>query len=151
MNMSARHVRIWLLAVLTVLVTSSSAYVVGRANAEGSEAKLFQAGAERAVSPYTMAGHRIAELATRPRVVDFIDAALSRGELAFAIEELEIGPGDPLEGRTIGQLRDEGIHTMAVVRGHGRHEATPPADRRIEAGDGLIVSGASDRLRELRE
>ena len=137
--------------ILSARAINAELFIVGRANAEGSEAKLFQAGANRAVSPYTMAGHRIAELATRPRVVDFIDAALSRGELAFAIEELEIGPGDPLEGRTIGQLRDEGIHTMAVVRGHGRYEATPPADRRIEAGDGLIVSGASDRLRELRE
>ena len=29
----------------------------------------MQAGASRVVSPYTMAGHRLAELATRPRVV----------------------------------------------------------------------------------
>ncbi len=136
--------------ILSARAINAELFLVGRANAEGSEAKLFQAGADRAVSPYTMAGHRIAELATRPRVVDFIDAALSRGELAFAIEELQIVAGDPLEGRTVGQLRDEGIHALAVVEGEGRYEANPLPDRRITAGDGLIVSGAAGRLRELR-
>ena len=74
-------------------------FIVGRASAPGAEAKVLQAGANRVVSPYTMAGHRIAELALRPRVVDFIDAALSHGELAFSMEEVEVGAGGPLDQR----------------------------------------------------
>src|SRR5262245_39891 len=63
-------------------------FIVARANEEGSEAKLRQAGADRAVSPYTRAGRQIAELAARPRVADFIDFAMSHGELAFSLEEI---------------------------------------------------------------
>src|SRR6266545_3771509 len=85
---------------LSARALSPGLFVVGRANAEGSEAKLLQAGANRVVSPYTMAGRRIAELALRPRVADFIDAALSHGELAFSMEELEVRAGGPLDGRT---------------------------------------------------
>ena len=53
-----------------------------------------------------MAGHRLAELATRPRVVDFIDAALSHGELAFSMEEVEVIAGDPrIDGATVARGR----------------------------------------------
>lgn len=76
-------------------------FIVARANETGSEAKLMHAGADRVVSPYSRAGRQIAELAVRPRVADFIDFALSHGELAFSIEEVEIAPGGPLAGRTV--------------------------------------------------
>jgi voltage-gated potassium channel len=126
-------------------------FIVARANQDGAEAKLLQAGADRAVSPYTRAGRQIAELATRPRVADFIDYALSHGELAFSMEEVEIAAGGPLDGRTIGSLVGEGIHPLAIVRGPGDYEPNPPADRVLAPGDGLIVSGTSDTLRALRE
>jgi len=126
-------------------------FIVGRANAEGADAKLSQAGANRVVSPYTMAGRRIAELAIRPRVADFIDAALSHGELRVSMEELEVAPDGPLSGRTVGDLRDEGIFTLAIVRGEGEYEANPPPDRALVAGESLVVSGSTERLTALRE
>jgi voltage-gated potassium channel len=130
---------------------NSRLFIVARANQEGSEAKLLQAGADRAVSPYTRAGRQIAELATRPRVADFIDYALSHGELAFSMEEVEVAADGPLAGRTVGSLVAEGIHPLAIVRGPRDYEPNPPADRVLGAGDGLIVSGTSDTLRRLRE
>lgn len=126
-------------------------FLVGRANAAGSEAKVLQAGANRVVSPYTMAGRRIAELAIRPRVADFIDAALSHGQLAFSMEELEVHPGGPVEGRTVADLRRDGIFALAVVTAPGAYEANPPDDRRLAAGESLVVSGSSSVLKPLRE
>jgi voltage-gated potassium channel len=126
-------------------------FIVARANAESSEAKLRQAGADRVVSPYARAGRQIAELATRPRVADFIDFALSHGQLAFSMEEVEVAAGGPLAGRTIGALIAEGIHPLAIVRGSGDYEPNPPAERALAPGEGLIVSGTSDTLRRLRE
>ena len=126
-------------------------FIVGRANAEGAEAKLLQAGANRVVSPYTMAGRRMAELAIRPRVADFIDAALSHGELRFSMEELEVAEGGPLTGRSVGQLRDDGIFTLAIVHAEGQYEPNPPPDRILVAGESLVVSGSTERLTGLRE
>ncbi len=124
--------------------------IVSRANEEGSEPKLVQAGANRVVSPYSRAGRQIAELATRPRVADFIDAALSHGQLAFSMEEIEVAPNGPLDGRTVGALRDEGIFALALVRGERDYEANPPADRKLEPGESLIASGSAETLRALR-
>jgi voltage-gated potassium channel len=126
-------------------------FIVGRANFAGSDAKLLQAGADRVVSPYTMAGRRIAELAIRPRVADFIDAALSHGELRFSMEELEVAAGGPLDGRLVGDIQGEGVFVLAIVRGEQEYEPNPPPDRRLVAGDSLVVSGASEPLRALRE
>jgi len=98
-----------------------------------------------------MAGRRIAELAIRPRVADFIDAALSHGELRVSMEELEVAPDGPLSGRTVGDLREEGIFTLAIVRGEGEYEANPPPDRALTAGESLVVSGSTERLTALRE
>ncbi len=103
------------------------------------------------VSPYTMAGHRLAELATRPRVVDFIDAALSHGELSFSMEEVEVVAGHAtLDGATVSSLRDTGVFVLAVVTGERSYEANPPADRVLRVGETLVVSGSVPRLRELR-
>ena len=126
-------------------------FIVGRANAEGAEAKLLQAGADRVVSPYTMAGRRMAELAIRPRVADFIDAALSHGDLRFSMEELEVAEDGPLAGRSVGDLRDEGIFTLAIVHAEGQYEPNPPPDRVVVAGESLVVSGSTERLAALRE
>jgi voltage-gated potassium channel len=136
---------------LSARALSPNLFIVARANLEGSEAKLLQAGANRVVSPYTRAGQQIAELAMRPRVADFIDLALSHGELAFSLEEVEVAAGGPLEGRTIGALRDDGIFALAIVRGDSDYSPAPPADQTLTAGDHLIVSGASEVLRDLRE
>jgi voltage-gated potassium channel len=135
---------------LSARAFSPDLFIVARANQEGAEAKLIQAGANRVVSPYTRAGRQIAELAVRPRVADFIDSALSHGELAFSMEEVEVAAGGPLVGRTIGALRDEGIFALAIVRGERDYEANPPPERVLAVGDGLIVSGTAGTLRDLR-
>lgn len=127
-------------------------FIVARANEEGSEAKLRQAGADRVVSPYTRAGRQIAELATRPRVADFIDYALSHGQLAFSIEELEVADGGPLAGQTVADLAGRGIHVMAIVtHGPGQFDTLPTMNRVLAPGDTLIVSGTAEVLKALRE
>jgi voltage-gated potassium channel len=125
-------------------------FILGRANATGSEAKLEQAGADRVVSPYTMAGRRIAELAIRPRLAEFIDLALSTGEEAFSLEEVPVTAGGPLEGRTIGDLRRDGVFTLAILPDGGVYQANPPDERRLAAGESLVLSGPTARLTALR-
>jgi voltage-gated potassium channel len=135
--------------VLSARTLNRQLFIVGRANAPIAEARLKRAGANRIVSPYTMAGHRIAELAIRPAVSDYIDAALSRAHLSFSIEEYRVTDGGPLDGTSVGDLLERGIFTLAIVRGPGEYDANPPADRRLQAGEELILSGPSDALRTL--
>ena len=136
---------------LSARALNGNLFIVARANETGSEGKLTQAGADRVVSPYARAGRQIAELAVRPRVADFIDFALSHGELAFSIEEVEIAADGPLTGRTVAALREDGIFALAIVRGDHDYEPNPAADRVLVAGENLIVSGSAATLRDLRD
>ena len=137
--------------ILTARALNPGLLVVARANAVGAEAKLRQAGADRVVSPYVMAGRRIAELAVRPRIVDFLDAALSHGELAFRMEDVEVSAGSPLESKSVGDLRDRGVYPLAIFRPDGAYDAHPPPERRIQAGESLILSGSAKMLAEVLE
>jgi len=135
---------------LSARAISERLFIVARANLEGSEAKLHHAGANRVVSPYTMAGRRIAELASRPRVADFIDAALSHGNLSFSLEEVEVNGESPLLGVTVGALRADGVVTLAILQQDGAYEANPPESRGLRAGESVIASGSTEALSALR-
>jgi voltage-gated potassium channel len=136
--------------VLSARAMNPDLFIVARANGPEAEAKLRQAGADRVVSPYARAGRQIAELATRPRVADFIDFALSHGQVSFSIEELDVAEGGPLAGQTVADLMSRGIHPLAVAHGPQQYETTPPPERVLVAGDQLIVSGTAEVLRNLR-
>jgi voltage-gated potassium channel len=125
-------------------------FIVARANFEGSDAKLVQAGADRVVSPYTNAGRRIAELAVRPHVADYIDAALSHGNLSFSLEEVVVDAGGPLAGVTVGALRSQGVVTLAILQRDGAYEPNPVEGRALAEGERIIASGSTEALTALR-
>ena len=131
---------------LSARALNEDLFIVARANDEQTEAKLRQAGANRVVSPYSRAGRQIAEVALRPRVADFLDFALSHGQLSFSIEEYEVVDGDPIGGQTVGDLIGRGVHVLAIAHGPQDYETNPQRDRQLVAGDHLILSGAADAL-----
>lgn len=131
---------------LSARALNPTLFIVARAGAANVIEKLLHAGADEAVSPYVMAGRRIANLTLRPAVVEFIDAALTRDHVAFGMEEIVATPGGRLAGQSVGDLRAQGVLTMAVLHEPGGYEATPADDRVVEVGEHLIVSGTTEVL-----
>jgi voltage-gated potassium channel len=138
-----------LYVTLSARAINPGLFIVARANAEGSEVKLEHAGANQVVSPYVMAGRRISELAIRPQVAAFIDAALSHGNLRFSLQEVSVTAGGPVAQRRVRDLAADGIVVLAVVRANGDYDPHPAADRELLAGETLIVSGATEALEAL--
>jgi voltage-gated potassium channel len=136
--------------ILSARALNPGLFVVARAGAPSAEETLARAGADRIVSPYTMAGRRLAQLAVRPRVVDFLDAALSHGELSFSLAELHVPPGSELVGASVAGLRDRGLFVLAILA-EGRWLANPPDDRRLAADETLVLSGSAEALAAARD
>ena len=136
--------------ILSARTLNPKMLIAGRASTTSAEGKLTQAGADRVVSPYTMAGLRLSQLALRPRVVEFLEAALEHGELAFSIEELDVTPGGPLDAKTVGELREQGIFVLAMAHAEGGYEPHPPDERELGADETVIVSGSVETLTRLR-
>src|SRR6266851_3508876 len=125
-------------------------YIIARAGRPESIRRLELAGATRAVSPYGMAGHRMAELAVRPALVDVLDT-LHHGEAGIGVEELLVGTGMASVGKTIeqaGLLDPAAAKLLALRRQNGTLFVSPSPDLRLQEGDLLIALGTEAQLLE---
>jgi len=125
-------------------------FIEARSSSPESEGKLRRAGADRVISPHAIGGRRMAMLALRPAVVDFIDTvAYGRGR-QLELENVDVGSGSSLVGRTMEQARSkDGITVLAMKKKSGKLLANPPGEEIIEDGDRLIVIGTKGRLAAL--
>ena len=98
---------------------------------------MMRAGASRVVSPYQIGAVRLAQTALRPAVVDFVELATSSENLELAMEQVSIGAGSGLAGRTIleANVRQRfGVIVVAIQREGGHMDFNPPHDAVMRAG-----------------
>jgi voltage-gated potassium channel len=95
-----------------------------------------------------MAGHRMAELAIRPAMVDLLDT-LHHGEAGIGVEEMVVTTSCPAIGKTLkeaGLLGTDVAKLLAVRKPDGTVLTNPPADTRLDEGDLVIALGTEDQL-----
>ena len=139
--------------VLSARVLNPALHIVTRAVDEASVTKLIRAGANRAISPYAIGGHRLAHLILSPAVVDFFETALKRGQEALAIEDIALPQSSGAIGRTLEALsvrQATGASILAVLR-EGAPIPNPPADLTLTAGDRLLALGTGVQLERLEK
>ena len=127
---------------------SPGLFIVARANHPETEVKLKLAGADRVLSPYTIAGHRMANLALRPGVVEFFQSIARVGNTELAIEEVLLSGRSPLVGQTMEAAQRSpmgGATLVALKKSSGLVTASQP-NIRIETGDAAIMVGAPGHL-----
>ncbi|MCZ6633179.1 MAG: NAD-binding protein [bacterium] len=144
--------------VLTARQLNPDIQIVARAAEERTVGKLLRAGANRVISPYQIAGRRIASVILRPSVVDFLDVVVEGGDVTMRMEEVVVGAGSPMVGKA---LRESGIgqKTQAIILGilgpdgktrtRGSEMATL-ASVVLQEGDVLIFLGSEDQLQSLK-
>ena len=134
--------------VLAARALKPDLYIIARAGRPESIRRLELAGATRTISPYQMAGHRIAELAVRPALVDVLDT-LHHGELGIGVEELLIGKAMAAIGKSIteaGLLDPSAAKLLALRRRDGTLYVSPTPELQLEDGDLLIALGTEAQL-----
>lgn len=137
---------------LTAKELNPSIFVVARAETERSERTLAHAGADKVISPYAMGGHRMAQAALRPAVVDIIELATHYHSLELQLAEIVVPVGSPCEGVTLrdsGLCQEPGVIVVAIKRASGSMIFNPSTDEKIEVGDRLVALGEVIRLRGL--
>ncbi len=137
---------------LTAKELNPSLFVVVRAETERSERTLLRSGADKVISPYAMGGHRMAQAALRPAVVDIIDLATHYQNLELQLEEVSIPAHSPCHGATLqdSQLWGQpGVIVVAIKRASGKMLFNPAPEERIEAGDSLIALAEAPQLKEI--
>src|SRR4030042_1237892 len=141
-----------LFVVLSARGLNPKLLIVARAGEEGSEQKLFRAGADKVVSPYHIGGLRIAHTVLKPAVVDFIEFATKSGNIDLQMEEIVIQEGSKLAESTLDECgigRDLGVIIVAIKQLSGEMRFNPTFRSTIMVGDTLIAVGERSKLKIL--
>jgi voltage-gated potassium channel len=136
-------------AVLSARSLNERLFIIVRANDQASERKMLRAGADRVISPYALSGRRMANLAIRPHVVDFIDVTSRSSSVQQWLEEVEIEAGSLMANQTIGQIdlrRRNGATIVALYSADGRLLSNPTAATMLEPASRLILLGTREQL-----
>lgn len=124
-------------------------YIIVRSGSPGVSEKLKKAGADRVLSPYFIAGRRMAALALMPVAGEFLDMVMKSGEIELALKEYNVNPTSPICGKTIldSKIKEKaGATILAIKKQSGLFELQPTATSLIEAGDVLIAIGNQKQL-----
>lgn len=137
--------------ILSVKTLNPRLTVVTRASEENAEEKLRRAGADTVLSPYSIAGHRLAQALVRPHVVQLLDFAGQVVGLDVTMEQLRVAPGSGAISRRLGALapRESRLIVLAIGKPDGKMIFNPPVEMEISGGDVLIVMGEQPNLRSL--
>lgn len=128
-------------------------FIVARTSDNKNEAKFVQAGADRVINPHEIGGSRMAALALRPFVAEFLDEVLYDDQHDVGVEEIVIRPGSPMTGKTLVDLRTkDGRRSLIIaIRGpEGRYHTNPAPDTKLAADSVIIALGSAEELNHLR-
>jgi voltage-gated potassium channel len=123
-------------------------HIVARANHDETIVKLKRAGADRVLSPYAIGGHRMANLAIQPTVVDFFDTLINAENPELAAQEVILPPHSPLTGKTIVDAQSmltDGTVILAIKKPGGQVMGSR-LETRIESGDAVIIVGTPEHV-----
>jgi voltage-gated potassium channel len=135
---------------LTARVVNPRLLIVARTNSEETENKLARAGADHVISPYYIAGRKMATHLMKPLVSDYLDVVTGGGELEFRLEEFDLDQTCQAIGHSIEELQVRsrtGASILAVRRGETRSFDTNPSPELVlQQGDAIIAIGTAEEI-----
>ncbi|NJD90098.1 MAG: potassium channel protein [Geobacter sp.] len=142
-----------LFVVVTARGLNPALKIIAKAMNEESERKLRQVGADRVVMPNFIGGMRMASEMIRPSVVSFLDVMLRSQDATVRVEEINIPAGSPLTWKSLaesGVMDAAGVTLVAVADEQKSYCFNPDRERRLVAGDLLIVMGVVENILKLK-
>lgn len=139
---------------LSARVLNPDLTIIARASSIDAEEKMKKAGANRVISPYFIAGKRMAAVATKPVAIDFLDTVLHSEHLEMEVREFKLTSDCTLAGKSLGaaDIRGKtGAFIMAIRKASGEFNFQPGADTIIEVGDILVAIGTPNQLDSLQK
>lgn len=136
-----------LFVVLSARRLNAGVWIETRISHETTRPKMLQAGANRVLSPYHVAGIQMARSMLKPQVDDFVEIFLGEKNYEFEAKVFEVKAGDVCTGKAIADCRfeDDGFSVVAYKIGEGEMVYAPAASLVIKAGMSLFLLGRSKR------
>jgi voltage-gated potassium channel len=132
-----------LFVVLSARGLNSSIWIETRISQESTRPKMLQAGANRVLSPYHVAGVHMARSMLKPQMDDFVEVYIGNKNFEFEVKLMPVSESDPLIGQSIAAANSgqTGFTIVAIQNSHGKLTYAPPAETILEAGMQLFYLG----------
>jgi voltage-gated potassium channel len=131
-----------LFLTLTASGLCSTLRVIARVHEPDNSRKFRKAGAHRVVSPISTGANQIAQLLTRPSVVDLVELVTRDKSIALQVFEHTIDEQNDMLGKTLSEARVRqtlGSMVIAVKHRDGTTAFDPGPETRLELGDVLVA------------
>jgi voltage-gated potassium channel len=131
-----------LFLTLTAVSLCTTVRVIARVHEPDNSRKFRKAGAARVVSPISSGANQIAQLLTRPSVVDLVELVAMDKSIALEVFEHAIEEDNPMLGKTLSEARVRqvlGSLVIAVKHRDGTTAFDPGPQTRLKLGDVLVA------------
>jgi len=128
-------------------------YIIAKAEAENTVDKLLKAGANRVVSPYSIGGMRIAEMALRPEILDFVSTLMDETH-DMEIGRFTVHPGSEVVGKTLHESKirqKSGATILAIIKDNDNVIINPGPDVVLEVYNVIYAFGTKEHLKKLKK
>lgn len=126
--------------------------VIARASDTNSELKLHRAGAAHVVMPDRLGGMHMANLVTKPVVIEFLELLNGVGEQKLMLEEVGyLSLKDEFRDRSLRDLhirKRTGVTVIAFKDDEQGFIFNPHAEKIVSEGDTMIILGRHEQLQE---
>jgi len=140
--------------VLTAKGMNPQLRIVARAIDQLSCKKLIRAGADKVVSPYSIAGRRMARLLLSPGIVDFLEVMIQDEELELKIEEVKLKKNSKLDNKILSEsnikAETDGATVIGINKKGKKIVVNPPGSTVLESEDILFVLGNDSQIEKMK-
>jgi len=142
--------------ILTAKGLNPNLFIIARGENESSRNKLLRAGANRVVLPAHIGGVRMASMAIRPAVVDFLEQTIlfTSDQEPLFLEEIAIEQGNPFIGKMLKETKiksETEVLVLGVKKRTGALDYNPSSNYIFQEGDILIGMGQQPQFALLRK
>ena len=139
---------------LTAKGLNSKIEVIARASEENSEKKLLRAGADKVVMPDALGGIHMAQLITKPDVIEFLNLLNGVGNIKLKLEEFSFEDlNKDCHHKSIRDLdirNNTGVTIIGFKHKNKDFVFNPSADTVLDENAVLIVLGHEETIQEFR-
>ena len=138
--------------VLTAKHHNPDLFIVARAIQNSTKRTLYDAGADKVISPYDVGARRMAHAILRPTVIHFLELAFSDADTDIQLEEYPVSDASHLCGVSLQDSKirqDFNLIIISIKRSDGRLLLNPQAETKINPGDIVIAVGENRNLIKL--
>jgi len=143
--------------VLSAKRLNPKLYVIAKADEIVAMDKLLMAGADKVVSPYIIGGLRLAELALKPDILDFVSTFMSIAKYEYnedmEIRKIAIPKDSNIAGKSLSdtQIRQKSGATIIGIKKGDNLVINPRPDVVLNSNDEIYAFGTGEQLDNLEK